>query len=99
MHCCPNLEILTWIGGELSLGQAQNWVKFNFQLKLDLEGQGQSTPLQNKDLNQGFCTSDPNLVILAWTGDELSYRQACDWYTDTGNDNTLRPKHLMLIFS
>ena len=40
------------------------------------------------------------LVILAWTGDELSRGQACDWHadgqihaqTDAGNDNTRRPK-------
>ena len=32
----------------------------------------------NRDLNQVFCTSCPNLVILAWTGDKL-----CDWRTHT----------------
>ena len=30
-----------------------------------------------------FCTSGPNLFILAWTGDELSCEQACDWYRHT----------------
>ena len=47
-----------------------------------------------------FCFSGPNLVILAWTVDELSLGQAHDWrthrHTDTqthaGNDNTRRPK-------
>ena len=41
-----------------------------------------------------FCFSGPNLVILAWTGDEWLCGQASDWYThtDTGNDNTRRPK-------
>ena len=51
-----------------------------------------------------FCISGPNLVILAWMGDELSCGQARDWYThththtrthrptDAGDDNTRRPK-------
>ena len=30
-----------------------------------------------------FCISGPNLVILAWLGDELSCGQASDWYTHT----------------
>ena len=30
-----------------------------------------------------FCFSEPNLVILAWTGDELSCGQASDWHTHT----------------
>ena len=39
-----------------------------------------------------------NLVILAWTADELWCGQASDWYThtnkytDKGDDNTRRPK-------
>ena len=49
-----------------------------------------------------FCTYVLNLVILAWTADELSCGQASDWYThrhthtdrytDRGDDNTRRPK-------
>ena len=39
-----NLEILTSTGGEWSCGQAQNSVNFDFQVKFDLESQGQSTP-------------------------------------------------------
>ena len=38
---------------------------------LTFEGQGQLLPLTNV-----FCTSGPNLVVLAWKGDELSHRQA-----------------------
>ena len=30
------------------------------------------------------CTSGPNLVFLAWTGDELSRKHIYDWYTDIG---------------
>ena len=36
-------------------------------------------PQNNMDLNQGFCTSGPNLVILAWMGDELWCGQAQNW--------------------
>ena len=49
-------------------------------------------------LTKVFCTYVSNLVILAWTADELSCGQASDWYihtdryTDMGDDNTWRPK-------
>ena len=51
-------------------------------------------------LTKVFCILGPNLVILAWTGPELSCGQASDYRThgrtDTqthaGNDNTQRPK-------
>ena len=39
----PDLEILPSIGGELSHEKAENMVKFDFRLKFDLEGQGQSS--------------------------------------------------------
>ena len=39
-----NLVILVWIGDELSRRQAQNGVNFDFEVKFDLEGQGQSPP-------------------------------------------------------
>ena len=42
----PNLVILAWTGDELSLGQVQNGVNFGFEVKFDLEGQGQSPPKQ-----------------------------------------------------
>ena len=94
--CCSNLEILTRIGGELWFGQAQNGVNFEFGVKFDLEGQGQLPPKTIGNLTKVFCFSGPNLVILAWTGHELPSGQANDWYThthtDTGNDNTRRPK-------
>ena len=75
-------------------GQAQNGVNFEFQVKFDLEGHGQLPPNTIGILTKVFCFSGPNLVILAWTGDELLCGQASDWYThtDTGNDNTRRPK-------
>ena len=42
----PNLVVLAWMGDELSRGQAQNGVNFDFEVKFDLEDQGQSPPKQ-----------------------------------------------------
>ena len=42
----PNLVVLAWTVDELSCRQAQNWVTFDFGVKFDLEGQGQSPPKQ-----------------------------------------------------
>ena len=61
----PNLEIVTSIGGELWYGQAQNGVNFDFEVKFDLEGQGQSTTKTIGILTKVFYTYGPNLVILA----------------------------------
>ena len=78
----PNLVILVWIGDELSCRQAQNGVTFDFEVKFDLEGQGQSPPKTIGILTKVFYTYGPNLVILVWTGDELSRGQASDYRTD-----------------
>ena len=91
---------LAWTGDELSCREAQNGVTFDFEVKFDLEGQGQSPPKTIGILTKVFYTYGPNLVILAWTGDELSRGQASDYrthgrtdtQTDAGNDNTRRPK-------
>ena len=96
----PNLVILAWTGDELSCRQAENVVSFDFEVKFDLEGQGQSPPKTIGILTKVFYTYRPNVVILAWTGDELSRGQASDYrthgrrdkQTDAGNDNTRRPK-------
>ena len=100
----PNLVILAWTGDELSCRQAQNGVTFDFEVKFDLEGQGQSPPKTIGTLTKVFYAYGPNLVILAWTGDELSRGQASAYrthrwmdgrthgWTDAGNDNTRRPK-------
>ena len=72
----------------------QNGVNFDFEVKFDLEGQGQSPPKTIGISTKVFYTYGPNLVILAWTGDELSRGQTwwrTDWRTDAGNDNTRRP--------
>ena len=44
--CGPYLVVLAWTGDELSREQAQNGVNFDFEVKFDLEGQGQSPPTQ-----------------------------------------------------
>ena len=72
----PNLEIVTSIGGELWHGQAQNGINIDFGVQFDLEGQGQLPPKTIGILTNVFCTSGPNLVILAWMGDELWCGQA-----------------------
>ena len=80
--------------------QAQNGVNLDFQAQFDLEDHCQSPHKTIGILIKVFYISDPNLVILAWTVDELSHGQAHDWrthrHTDTqthaGNDNTRRPK-------
>ena len=98
----PNLVVLAQTGNELSHGQAQNGVNFEFEVKFDLEGQGQSPPKTIGILTKVFYMLGPNLAILAWTGPEVSRGQASDWrtdwhtrthtHTDAGDDNTQRPK-------
>ena len=78
----PNLVVLAWTGDELSLGQAQNGVNCDFEVKFDLEVQGQLPPTTIGILTKVFYIYGPNLVILAETGDELSRGQARDWHTD-----------------
>ena len=68
---------------ELWGGQAQNEVKFDFQVKFDLEGEGRSSPKTIGTLTKVLCTFVPNLVILAWRSGELSCGQAHDWHTHT----------------
>ena len=75
----PNLVILAWTGDELLCWQAQNGVTFDFEVKIDLEGQGQSLPNTIGILTKVFYIYGPNLVILA----ELSRGQAKGWRTST----------------
>ena len=79
----PNLVILAWTGDELSCRQAQNGVTFDFEVKFDLEGQGQSLPKTIGILPKAFYIYVLNLVILADTGHELSRGQAKGWRTRT----------------
>ena len=78
----PNLVVLAWTDDELLLGHAQNGVNFDSEGKFDLEGEGQSPPKTIGILTKVFYTCVSNLVILAWTGLELSRGQASDWHTD-----------------
>ena len=57
--------VLALTDEELSHGQAKNGVNFDFEVKFDLEGQGQSPPQNNRVLPKVFYTYGPNLVILA----------------------------------
>ena len=47
-------------------------------------------PQNNRDLNKVFSTLGPNLVTLAWTGDELSRGQTW-WWTDGQTQTTTIP--------
>ena len=65
--------------------QTQSGVNFDFEVKFDLEGQNQSPPKTIGILTKVFYTYGLNLVILAWTGDELSRGQTW-WRTDGRTD-------------
>ena len=67
-------------------GQAQIGVNFDFEVKFDLEVQSQSPPKTIGILTKVFYTYDPNLVIPAWTGDELSRGQASAYRTHGRTD-------------
>ena len=91
----PNLVALAWTVDELSREQAQNGVNFDFEVKFYLEGQGQSPPKTIGILTKVFYTYGPNLVIIAWTGDELSRGQTwwrTDWRTDGRTQATTIPE-------
>ena len=78
--------VLASIDYELWRGQAQNGVNLAFQVKFDLEGQGQSPPKTIGTLTKLFCTFCPNLVVLAWTRRDLWRGQARGWQTHTQTD-------------
>ena len=73
--------VRSWTSDDLSHGQAQNGENFDFEVKFDLKGQGQSPQKTIGILAKVFYIYGPNL-ILAGTGDELSRRQARDWHMD-----------------
>ena len=83
--------------------QAQNGVNLDFQAQFDLEDHCQSTPQNNRDLNQGLLHlwskfGDPSLNgwwIIARTSSWLTDTQThthTHTHTRAGNDNTRRPK-------
>ena len=54
------------MGDELWSGQAQNGINSDFEVKFDLEGQGQLPPPKTiGTLTKVFCIFGPNLAILA----------------------------------
>ena len=50
--------------------------KTGFKIENEIEDQDQSIPKLIGILTQVFCTFGSHLVIRAWTGDELSWREA-----------------------
>ena len=63
------------MGDELRRGQAQNRLNFYFQIKFDLEGQGRPLHKTIGTLIKVFYIFGLNLVILPWTGPQLSLGQ------------------------
>ena len=82
----PNLVMLTWTGDELSCWQTQNGVNFYFEVKFNLEGQGQWAPKTIGNLTKVLYTYGHNLEILAWTGYELLRGQASAYLTHRRTD-------------
>ena len=78
----PNLVVPAQRVMSYRTDKLKNGVNFDFEVKFDLEGQGQSPQKTIGILTKVFYTFGPNLAILAWTGPELSRGQASDWRTD-----------------
>ena len=53
--------------------------KLDFENKLNLTCQAQSTPKTAGILTKVFSTSGPNLVALAWTGDDVIAQTSSKW--------------------
>ena len=87
------------MGSELWSGQAQNWVNSDFEVKFDLEGQGQLPPQNNRDINQGLLHlwskfGDPSLNgsrVIARTSKWLTHTQT-DRHTHTQTQATTKPE-------
>ena len=75
-----------------SHGQAQRGVNFDFEVIFDLDGQGQSPPKTIGILTKVFYTYGPHMVIIAWTGDELSRGQTRDYRTHRRTDRQTQAK-------
>ena len=56
----------------------QNGINFDFEVTFDLKGHGQSPSNTQGILTKVFYTYGPNLVILAWTGDDAHARTHTD---------------------
>ena len=78
------MVILAWTGDELSCRQAQNGETFDFEVKFDLEGQGQSPPKTIGILTKVFYSKfgDPSLNrwwVIAWTSKWLPHTRTDGW--------------------
>ena len=71
------------LNGWWVIALAQNRVNIDFEVKSNIECQGQSPFRIIVILTKVVYSYGQNLVILALTGDELSRRQARDWHTVT----------------
>ena len=81
---CGNPDFNQWWLITRTNSQTQNGVNFDFEMKFDLKGQGQSPPKTIGILTKVFYTYGLNLVILAWTGYrayKLGHGQT-DWRMD-----------------
>ena len=65
-----------WLYGGYVFPIGLNLKIWLFKVISDLEGQGQLPQKTIRILTKEFCTSGPNLVILAWMSDELLCGQA-----------------------
>ena len=70
-------------------------VNSDFKVKFDFKGQGRSLHNTIGISAKVFYIPDLNLVILAWTGDELSNGETLWWtdlhtQTEAGNRNVLQ---------
>ena len=65
-----------WLYDGYVLPRVDKPESLTFQVKFDLEGQGQLPPKTIGILTNVLCASGPNLVNLAWTGEELLCGQA-----------------------
>ena len=81
----PNLVALAWTGDELLRGQAQNGVNFDFEVKFDLEGQGQSPPKNNRDLYRGLLHLQYKFGDPSWYGSWVIARTS-SWLTHGRTD-------------
>ena len=66
------------MGDKWSCEQSQNGINSDFQVKFDLEDQGQSTPKPTGILTILKCIYGQNLMILTWRGEKLLCNQAQD---------------------
>ena len=86
------LHLLSKFGGPSSNGwwviarKSSKWVNLYFEVKFDLEGQGQSPSKTIGILTKVFYIYGPNLVILAWVMSYRADKQVLTAHTDGRTD-------------